>query len=69
MRNDGTQAGPAKNKRIKADEALESRPSLPEPEVKEQDMAQNKVEFSLKHVRNHQGVRGNTLSSSIKKMK
>lgn len=47
MRNDGTHAGPAKNKRIKADEALESRPSLPEPEVKEQDMAQNKVEYSL----------------------
>lgn len=34
MRNDGTHAGPAKNKRIKADEALESRPSLPEPDVK-----------------------------------
>lgn len=49
MRNDGTRAGPVKNKRIKADEALESRPSLPEPEVKEQDMTQNKVGYSQNH--------------------
>lgn len=47
MRNDGTHAGPVKNKMIKADEALESWPFLPEPEVKEQDMAQNKVGYSL----------------------
>lgn len=69
MRNDGTHAGPAKNKTTKADEALESWPSLPEPEVKEQYTPHYKVEYSLKHVRNHEGMRGNTLSSSVKKTK